>query len=84
MSSLSMGKCGMLCRKQINGDDMVSVFSVCCRLERSGVCHPEPEELFPCAAGRETQKRPSSADTSSSRGINIYNFFNSHFHFGFS
>lgn len=75
MSSLSKGNCGMPCRKQINKDDMVSVFSVCCRLERSGVCHPEPEELFPWAAGKETQKRPSSADTSSSRGIDIYDFF---------
>jgi len=73
----------MPCRNQINGMTLWEFFSVCCRLERSGVCHPEPEELFPCAAGRETKKRPSSADTSSSRGIDIY-FFNSYFHFCFS
>lgn len=73
ISWFSMGHRCVPCSKQMNGLTWwVCVFlCVCCRLEGCGVCHPEPEELFPCAAGGETQKRASAADTSSSRGINI-------------
>lgn len=76
ISWFSMGHHCVPCSKQMNGLTWwVCVFlCVCCRLEGCGVCHPEPEELFPCAAGGETQKRPSTASTSSSRGIKYISF----------